>query len=430
LVLGSALAQQTVWQVPRDFTTIKAALDNSNVQDGETVSVWGTDSFIYRDPLDFHGKGIYLVNRVYIDPSLQHDSIAKWAYDTIDVTDSNRPAVTFNVAGAAPSYTPVIKGFTIRGGSNHNVGAGSGGGIRDSGWAMDIIKNRIVRNFASGMGGGVFMYDSSAYSGSSNSLDSSLLLYNEVDSNTCESYGAGISILRSFCPVGLSESTQGLIYLRGNHVLDNQAESGGVYLQTDSEVSWAPSHCPINFGDSASPGYNVVMRNVSINNGDIEALIVKALNVGTKDTWAWLACGNYWGTVDYDSLGSLINQSQAIHRVLLSPVAASSRWFDIVRPSICYYDMLVTGDLRIDTSLYVGFDVPSGFDSCLYVTFSDSPDDTLSGGNSGLCDLIVSGQGILDAEGAYYGSPVVFRSQGGHPERLGVKSLLLMYCCL
>jgi len=204
-------AYSTVIEVPKDYTTIQAAIDAA--QNGDTVLVApGT----YIENINFNGKGISVVSGQ--GPIL-----------TIIKGNSNWSVVTFNTFEGPNS---VLKGFTITNGKGAFYSGkthGCGGGVFCFGSAPIIEGNVITQNSAK-WGGGVYCDSASPE-----------IRENTISDNDAEAAG-GIYCFNSSSPLIANNK------IISNHVLYGAA---GIYCADTSSSNIIGNYIYMN---SASLG--------------------------------------------------------------------------------------------------------------------------------------------------------------------------------
>jgi hypothetical protein len=229
-----ALAFSTTIHVPKDYSTIQAAIDAA--ANGDTVMV---APGIYKENLFYKGMGITVTS-------------SAGPYTTIiDGMQAGR-VVTFN-QNEGPSA--VLEGFSITNGK-----VTDGGGIRCMGSASPIIrKNAIYKNEATYMGGGIHCQDSAA----PQILDNAIYLNISVA-------GGGISCMNAASPLikgngiyrNFPEHQGGAINLGGtaspviteNEMFDNIAGWGGGAINCGDAVVVEITHNSIHGNNGADGG--------------------------------------------------------------------------------------------------------------------------------------------------------------------------------
>jgi len=196
-----AFAHSAIIEVPKDYTTIQAAIDAATK--GDTVLVApGT----YIENINFKGKAI---------------TVKSSAGATVTVVDGGKPVhpdygsvVTFS-NGDAEGLGSVLDGFTLTNGTG-SVDSGSqpkGGGIYcANSTSPTITNNTIIKNYAS-KGGGIYFYFSSP-----------TILNNTITSNYAFN-GGGIYCVGGNFPI-ITNNT-----ISGNRAAD---DGGGIYCYRSS----------------------------------------------------------------------------------------------------------------------------------------------------------------------------------------------------
>jgi len=159
LVLAICFISETVFgdtiTVPKDFSTIQAAIDAS--ENGDQILV---KNGLYVENIDFCGKGV----TVKSESGPNHTFI-----------DGNKKGsvVTFKNSEGPAS---VLSGFTVMKGSGTVSGTYTlGGGIYCEGASPTLINNIIIYNSVYGVGGGVYCKDASPQ------ISNSLILNNKAE---------------------------------------------------------------------------------------------------------------------------------------------------------------------------------------------------------------------------------------------------------
>jgi hypothetical protein len=152
--------------------------------------------------------------------------------------------------------------------------------------------------------------------------------------------------------------------VRNNTVRGNKCDNifgGGIYCQDSLP----------DLGTQQDPGFNIIMGN------------------DAKDLYNYvpnrtlMALGNYWGTLDIDTLRAHAGQTTGGNPVDFDPIAASDRVASVSYNSACSTDVIVTGDLTINQN--VTLNIAPG------QTFKfTSTADTNTGDNT-YCELLVNG---------------------------------------
>lgn len=196
LLIGAipALAHTKTIMVPKDYSTLQAAIDAA--ENGDTVLAAPQT---YVENINFAGKAI-------------------------TVKSSAGPQKTFidgNQEGTVVSFESgegndaVLKGFTLTNGrGNSSAGFSRGGGLacRNSS-SPTVIHNHITKNSA-GLGGGIYCKDSS----------SPVIVNNNISLNAADFIGGGI-----YCHTSSP-------FIARNHIIKNTAEysGAGIYCTSSS----------------------------------------------------------------------------------------------------------------------------------------------------------------------------------------------------
>ena len=179
-----------------------------------------------------------------------------------------------------------------------------------------------------------------------------------------------------------------------NQITGNLPDGICMYGNSDQGAS------PLNLGTSEVPGFNVLM-----DNGPREGVGFDYRLIGGFAGFVpRLVVGNYWGTLDAATIRSNILDVQAGVRLYLDPIAASGKWFSVDENSRCTTSVIVTGDLRVDSALWIA--PGKTFE------FVTQPDTSLPSGDPGKTDLILAGQGSsLQAIGTPEVGSIIFTSR-------------------
>lgn len=395
----------TVKNVPQPYPAIQLAINAS--QNGDTVSVWteqgGSIPRTYQENINFAGKNILVVNRSYITsiPNYPPNS----SYIVID-GQQNGSVVTFN---SDETHDAILKGFTIQHGHADNWGGGiftdsasptianniiknnrsefAGGGIA-CGTYRRIIRcpiisnNLIIGNYAEYFGGGINV-----------EADTTKIMNNIIIHDTCNVGHGGGGIRLSKCGLGTAIRSNiidtnysrgfagggGILFedcdrvmVRSNTIRRNVSDFNpplsygwGIYCYYSAQIVLP------DLGTSSDPGFNVIMDNYA-----------KDLYQNVP-TLTLQAEGNYWGTLDIDTLRVHTGQEAGGQDVDFDPIAASDRVASVSYNSACSTDVIVTGDLTINQN--VTLNVASG------KTFKFTTTADTNTGNYNSCELLVHG---------------------------------------
>jgi len=232
---------------------------------------------------------------------------------------------------------------------NNSAGYGGGGVFSNVGhWYSPFTEirlqgNEICRNTAYSRGGGVYMRlppvplpagPRVAYEDGDTVLADNVVRDNEVTGP--EAYGGGVFSEDLF--------PGALLWVKRNQITGNLPD--GICMYNDD-----PDLCgnPLNLGTVEVPGFNVLM-----DNGPGEGVGFDYRLIGNAAMFARWAVGNYWGTLDAESIRSNIQeQGPPAGYLQLDPIAASGRWFSVDENSRCTTSVIVTGDLRVDSALWI-----------------------------------------------------------------------------
>jgi hypothetical protein len=405
LVIGAGLAE--IRKVPEDYPTshgIQAAVDHAHR--GDTISVWlmnaAPDTYDY---INFQGESIYVVNRSYIENIPYYPP----SPDYICIDGGNVTSAVYFVSGE-DSFA-ILRGFTIQNGTGENNDNNEGGGIlcfqsspkiedniikenwdddtyRGGGIAIigngsnydltrPIISDNVIRdNRAGEIGGGIYynyahpvivnnkivMNSVSLYGGGIGSYSDASgsfwtqIMDNQIDSNAAD-YNRGRAL-------NLGESNA---LIRNNTIRHNKESNPSL---------WAGIFCPniVDFGDAGGangPGYNWIEDN------------------GTYDILSsgdgLMAEGNYWATLNTHDIRNRIYPGSG--SVDFDPIAASDRIFSVDNTSQCSTDVIVTGDLTVNSEATLTIAPGKTF------KFATTPDcTTATGSSASLCELLINGK--------------------------------------
>jgi len=169
LISMSFMAFGDVVNVPADFATIQAAIDDAGTVNGDTVLV---AEGLYTENIDFSGKDIVIASLYISDYTSTHID------NTIINGSASGPVVKFE---NSETMAAKLIGFSITNGSNVN-----GAGIYCNDATPSLKNLKIYANTATSSGGGIYLYDSDAR------LDSLV-----INDNASPGDGAGLSCYNS-----------------------------------------------------------------------------------------------------------------------------------------------------------------------------------------------------------------------------------------
>jgi len=395
LFLSSSIGLAIIWEVPENFPDgIQSAISSYQVINGDTVSVLqGT----WYERINFLGKNILVVNRDFLGGSNNPA--------TCIIDGGHHNSVVKIVSGE--NQNAILKGFTIQNGDSVD----KGGGIRIDSASPTIIYNLIRKNHAD-YGGGISSGRSSGL------IKCPMIISNVITGNRAEFKGGGIDvdhdtikitdnlIINDTCYSGHGGGGIHIDNCRnGTAILGNIIDtnySGGIY---------AGGGILFEGGTNAKVRYNTIKRNSSNDTIGWGIYCIDSLpDIGTnndpgfnifygndaKDMYnaepnlTLNACGNFWGTLDVDTIKAHLGLNIGGHSVNYNLISASDKIAKIQYNSRCSTDVIVTGDLTIDSSVTLTINPQSNF------SFFTSP-DTNTGYSPNLCELIVDG--TLQAEG-------------------------------
>ncbi|MCX6841349.1 MAG: right-handed parallel beta-helix repeat-containing protein [candidate division WOR-3 bacterium] len=430
LVLATACAitaYGNLIKVPEDYWTIQDAITNAG--NGDVISVWGpppgqnSPPYVYEENVAFRQDiNLTVVNRSFLPGGTQCP--ATWDSVYI-VAESAGPTVSM-AFGVLPPLLPhaTLRGFTIR----NPYGAQKGAGILAGNGKVTIEHCHIDSCVADSNGGGIYYaYTLPVYSPPDTVKVCSCLVENCRAMGTATSNGRGGGIF-------VAVAAYGSPVIQGNRVLGNHAgrfggglyvsqwdannppqdppadtmmsdnwfefdtagvSGGGIYTdncqgyakrnvvvsnQPDGFYLYHPSPAtpPLLLGTADSPGFNVLMDNV----GDHDLVV----DVGQHVRGSCLANGTYWGTLNTASIWSRIWRVHPEYDSfsIRPSVAASGKWFSVSEISTCSTDVIVTGDLMVDSGVKLSIEPHNTLE------FVSAPDTSLPGGDSILTDLILA----------------------------------------
>jgi len=427
-----SIAVATQYLVPSQYyPTIQSGIDAAS--DDDTVSVWVPDAppHIYYENVDYLGKSIFVVNRSFL-PAGGTGYDPSWDHVVID--GSNQAASVVRMTGSESAVPRVVlKGFTITGGGGTY---GYGGGIKCQDVVAVLDSNHVYDCAATYGGGGI------AFLHRDNSLDETLYVRGCLINSNAANYGGGGIYIKTTVNYYPTE-----IRLQGNEICENTAtlRGGGVYMwkppaaygegQPDGAndtilsdnvvhlnratggasalgggiysenmyAGWVKRNqitanqpdgiCmytddlgggqPLKLGQTAYPGFNVLMGNGSVNGGWCDYRLAN----GTTFNLRGHACGNYWGTLNGATIRSHIQLGGFPDCPWLDPIAASGKWFSVDSTSRCTTNVIVTGDLRVEPGVELWIKPGDTF------RFATLPDTSLPGGDPDKTDFILAGQG-------------------------------------
>ncbi len=386
--------------------TIQQGIIDANP--GDTVSVWGEGEppFTYEECITID-KYILVVNRSFLPGHVPPEYDSSWNYVIIDGQFSGS-VVTF---AEGLDRSAILKGFTIKSGL-----ADCGGGIYIYNSSPSIIANLIEKNEANA-GGGIYaitrlrknmivtrcsfednkayLYGGGIYITSNVSYDS--LFRNVFTTNQAVERGGGIYISYASGELRLIENT----------IYDNIAqEGGGVYSKSSytalrnsiTKNNYEGVHCL--FGSvgpdpywgcmsTVGPGYNQLYDNIGYDLTAEFELDPDDPNKTGVDV-PFFAQGNYWGSLDSDTIRSHIHTIPNVppYRVIVyfDPIAASDRVSSVTYDSYCETDAIITGDLTVNQEVNLTIAPGKTF------KFLTIGDDTDTGNYPNLCELLVEGE--------------------------------------
>jgi len=430
LAVLAGSARGNIWPVPTPLhPTIQRAIDDAQVVDGDTISVWGNGSppYYYCENVDFGSKSVFVVNRSFLPGATGYDS--SWEHVVID---GGQQGAVVTIGSSATSA--VLKGFTIQNGLNN----GSGGGVAC--FAGSVLKNHIQNNSTEMDGGGVccdpygapilicdnLVEHNSAPTGAGGGIavlgwPTIEIRRNFVSYNTAEYFGGGIYL---FCvQPGFPQPYDGIT---DNTVEDNTltatgATGSGVYAQNWPQaarrnvvrfnyqdgvyLAVTQFGVPMDWGRPTDPGLNLLAWNGPLFDECSNLSVVFEGPARPVN-----AVGNYWGRLDTRYIWAHISQPPGT--VSINPVAASSKWFNIAYDvrfpdgDLCETDVLVTGDLNVYEGGTLRIVPGKTFE------FLSPPDDSSPGGDPAMTDLMVHAfrelPGTLTVTGTAE-APVIFR---------------------
>ncbi len=220
LATPSRAVAATIIHVPGDQPTIQAGIDAASPGDTVLVAA-GT----YVENIDFKGKEI----------TVKSESGAKNT-----VIDGNQ-AGTVVLINASSAQKPVLRGFTIRNGSDSgivtsggfplieknkitgNTYCGEGGGVKASFSGAVISKNKITKNHQQGCSGG--SGGGGIEVGGAGTVQ---ILDNTISGNSHGSFGGGITLFSAGTPV-----------ISANYIQGNSAgnQGAGIWIVNQSDAT-------------------------------------------------------------------------------------------------------------------------------------------------------------------------------------------------
>jgi hypothetical protein len=425
--LQPRLALATIRLVPGVYPTIQSGINAA--QNGDTVSVWGPPLGQNAPPYIYHENIVFplnILNLTVANRSFLCATPCPPSWDSVRIIAANSgPTVTmaFNPL-VLPWRHATLRGFTIR----NPYGAQNGAGIRAGNGVITIADCHIDSCVAAADGGGIhYAYTRQDQVPDTVRVSSCLVENCRAPGTATSGRGGGIFV---------AVAAQGLAVIQGNRVLGNYAgrlggglfvsqwyegapgypyqdttirdnwvefdtagvSGGGIYtdncqghakrnvvVRNQPDGFYLKHPCyqnpPLSLGETSSPGFNVLMDNV----GDYDLVVdVSQHLLGTCH-----ANGTYWGSLNTASIWSRIWRVHPEYDSFsIGPsVAASGKWFSVTENSTCSTDVIVTGDLRVDSGVELSIEPHSTFE------FATEPDASLPGGDPDLTDLILSGQG-------------------------------------
>lgn len=222
--------------VPAQFPSIQSAMDEASPGDVVMVAPG-----VYRENLDFRGKGITVTSRDPLDQAV--------VATTIIEGDQKGPVVTFNGYEEPDS---VLSGFTITNGSGEllvslNVLGSSarvGGGIRIGSESGPIIRNNVITGNRADLGGGVYACSTSFPVLEDNSISHNHALlgggvrvagdFREPDAEDIYVHGQRITFTLKRCTISNNRASIG-----GGISIDRLASPGIVHsIIRDNAATW------------------------------------------------------------------------------------------------------------------------------------------------------------------------------------------------
>ncbi len=391
------------WQVPEYFTSgIQSAISSDSVHNGDTVSVWVhyAPPDTYYENIDFLGKNIVVVNRSFIS-NTGYSPNPKW------IVISGQDSASVVSFSSGETQSAILKGFTIQNGLGTVYGQFNyryGGGIFCLNASPQIIMNRITANTISGLGGGIAISGESAHP---------TICQDTIDNNSANMFGGGIYYDGFADPDidsnyiydnGRNTSGGGAIYVTNdtnpnsqlgkiyaNKIKGNIAYHGfAAYFYNATPIlrcnEFADNYgdssenvieCDCSFGQSALPDFG--------NAGDLGLNIFKDtsgrffLVNGSSATLK--AQGNYWKSLHTPDIRKRVSPSSY---VAFDTIAASDRIASVSYNSACSTDVIVTGDLTVDSGISLTIAPGKTFQ---FATTADT-----NTGDYSSCELVVKGK--------------------------------------
>ena len=404
IMLQFSVVHSIQWLVPYPIPSIQEAIAE-HAENGDTISVLQGDvnnPAVYPENINFLGKNILVVNRDFLGGG---NNPATCIIDG----QQKSSVVIFN---SGETRDAILKGFTIRNGSGTNYNNYDyGGGIFCLNSSPTITKNHITTNFVpgnNGHGGGIEVFGKFSQPRITNNIidtnyafpcgagiafdsladpviDSNYIYNNGYVDEYTTWRGGGIAV----CNENIPASTLGTIY--NNKFTGNIADHDFViYFYNSTSIvqanEFVGNPCQFNvpaincdYTDSSAVPKFGTQQNLGLNvfkdNGGSEDLVCS----GYPPT-ILQAKGNYWNTIDTDTIISRLDPVT----VAFDPIAASDRVANVSYNSACSTDVIVTGDLTVNSN--VTLNIASG------KTFKfTTTADTNTGDYSG-CELLVNGK--------------------------------------
>ncbi|MEM5867998.1 MAG: right-handed parallel beta-helix repeat-containing protein, partial [Candidatus Aenigmatarchaeota archaeon] len=240
------------------------------------------------------------------------------------------------------------------------VGGGGIAIIGPLGGNVNIINCAIVNNFAGDFGGGIYSHIGNIC------LKNSWILNNKIKNNVRPFPNGGVGAYLYFYEMAGGEfindsiaenSGEGMVCgggliihnapptmppsfrMRNCKIISNFSPTifgGGIFVKSRYLTG-------IDMGTFSAPGYNILMKNYA--EGKPNEIYVLS---GEPSS---LTCiGNYWGSLDTDTIQSHII-IQPPSQFFFDPIAASDKYFSIIYNSRCTTSVIIDGKLSVEKDI-------------------------------------------------------------------------------
>jgi hypothetical protein len=295
LFISTFSLRAAIIEVPGDFPTIQAALNNSASGDTIVVSP-GT----YFENINFHGKNVFLTSLYYLE--------ADTSYISTTIIDGGSPVNTDTASCvmfcSGEDSTAVIQGFTVTGGGGTKWtdihGAGiyrEGGGILVELSSPSILHNVITGNACTDMSGVVSTGGGGIRVGDSNpNIKGNRISFNQAR------YGAGVVLNYTGCRMlnnVIASNTGGQEFFGGSGIWIYSNLSGKPKLIVNNTIVNNTSELTSGTGGISVWSATAVIIKNNIIYSNLPALQVKTSSATPLVTYSDIQ-GGYAGTGNID----------------------------------------------------------------------------------------------------------------------------------